>query len=47
MDILVDHFVIQGVFDVTSFFFGEDNGGFGELFEMVADGGLGQVYIII
>ena len=47
MDVLVDHFVIQGVFDVASFLFGVDDGGLGELLEVMADGGLSKIDIIV
>ncbi len=47
MDILVDHVVVEGVFDVAAFFFGVDEGGLGKLLEMMADGGLGQIDIIV
>jgi len=46
-DVFVDDLVVHHVFDIATFFFGEDDRGLGQLFEMVADGGLCQVDIII
>lgn len=46
-DVVVDDGIVHGVLDVPAFFFGQDDRGLGKLLEVVTDGGLGQIDIVV
>jgi hypothetical protein len=46
-DKVVNDLIVHGILDIPSFFFREDDGRFGQLFEVMADGRLGEVDVVV